>query len=99
MAWPTAIAEGRLRDAVRFRYLHTLQLLEARQLISPGKDKTNMDFLRELSRTAFHKPFAALITLHYEYVWYRESCRSATGSSPSWTISLPAFSQSIKQLS
>lgn len=93
----TAIAEGRLRDAVRFRYLHTLQLLEARQLIAPGKDKTNMDFLRELSRTAFHKPFAAL-TLHYEYVWYGKLPLS-NGQFTQLDDQFAAFSQSIKQLS
>ncbi len=64
-----AITAGNLREAVRMRYLQALQLLEGKQLIAPGKDKTNMDYLRELSTTAFHKPFAAL-TLHYEYVWY-----------------------------
>ena len=93
----TAVAEGRLRDAVRFRYLHTLQLLEARQLIAPGKDKTNMDFLRELSRTAFHKPFAAL-TLHYEYVWYGKLPLS-NGQFSQLDDQFAAFSQSIKQLS
>lgn len=64
-----AIAAGNWREAVRMRYLHSLQLLEAKQLIAPGKDKTNMDYLRELASTAWHKPFARL-TLHYEYVWY-----------------------------
>lgn len=64
-----AIAAGNWREAVRMRYLHSLQLLEAKQLIAPGKDKTNMDYLRELASTAWHKPFAKL-TLHYEYVWY-----------------------------
>ena len=64
-----AIAAGDWREAVRMRYLHSLQLLEAKQLIAPGKDKTNMDYLRELASTAWHKPFAKL-TLHYEYVWY-----------------------------
>lgn len=92
----TAAAEGRLRDAVRFRYLHTLQLLETRQLIAPGKDKTNMDFLRELSRTAFHKPFAAL-TLHYEYVWYGKLPLS-DGQYSRLDDQFAAFSQSIKQL-
>lgn len=65
----TAIAAGNWREAVRMRYLHSLQLLEAKQLIAPGKDKTNMDYLRELASTAWYKPFAKL-TLHYEYVWY-----------------------------
>ncbi|MBO9153088.1 DUF4129 domain-containing protein [Chitinophaga sp. GCM10012297] len=91
----SAAAEGRLRDAVRFRYLHTLQLLEARQLIAPGKDKTNMDFLRELSRTAFHKPFAAL-TLHYEYIWYGKLPLS-NGQFSHLDDQFAAFTQSIKQ--
>ena len=91
----SAIADGRLRDAVRFRYLHSLQLLEARELIAPGKDKTNMDFLRELSRTAFHKPFAAL-TLHYEYVWYGKAPLS-NGQFSLLDDQFAAFTQSIKQ--
>jgi hypothetical protein len=64
-----AIAAGNWREAVRMRYLHSLQLLEAKKLIAPGKDKTNMDYLRELASTNWYKPFASL-TLHYEYVWY-----------------------------
>ncbi len=64
-----AIAAGNLREAVRMRYLQSLQLLLDRELVAPGKDKTNTDYLRELAATSWHKPFAAL-TLHYEYVWY-----------------------------
>lgn len=64
-----AIAAGNFREAVRMRYLQTLQALENRQLIAPGKDKTNMDYLHELAATGWHKPFATL-TFHYEYVWY-----------------------------
>lgn len=64
-----ARSAGQLREAVRLRYLHTLQLLESAGLIIRTKDKTNMDYLRELGRTAFHQSFAA-ITLQYEYVWY-----------------------------
>lgn len=65
----SAIAAGDYRSAVRMRYLQALHILEIKELIAPGKDKTNMDFLRELSATAFHQPFAAL-TRHYEYIWY-----------------------------
>ncbi len=60
---------GQLREAVRYRYLHSLQLLEKAGLIARTKDKTNMDYLRELGRTGYHQPFAS-ITLQYEYVWY-----------------------------
>ncbi|WP_341838579.1 DUF4129 domain-containing protein [Chitinophaga pollutisoli] len=60
---------GQLREAVRLRYLHTLQLLEKRGLIARSKDKTNMDYLRELGRTTYHAAFS-VITLQYEYVWY-----------------------------
>lgn len=64
-----AIAAGNFREAVRIRYLQTLQALEKKELIAPGKDKTNMDYVRELAATGWHQPFAHL-TLHYEYVWY-----------------------------
>lgn len=60
---------GDYRSAVRMRYLQALHILQIKELIEPGKDKTNMDYLRELSATAFHQPFAAL-TRHYEYIWY-----------------------------
>lgn len=60
---------GQLREAVRLRYLHSLQLLESKGLIARSKDKTNMDYLRELGRTAYHAAFS-VITLQYEYVWY-----------------------------
>lgn len=64
-----AIGAGNFREAVRMRYLQALQTLENRSLITRGKDKTNMDYLRELQPTGWHKPFATL-TLHYEYIWY-----------------------------
>ncbi|WP_158618052.1 DUF4129 domain-containing protein [Chitinophaga lutea] len=80
-----AIAAGNLREAVRMRYLQSLELLLRRELIAPGKDKTNMDYLRELATTSWHKPFAAL-TLHYEYVWY--------GKLP---LSAPQFAQLDEQ--
>ena len=83
-------------DGGRLLHMHpALQLLEARELIAPGKDKTNMDFLRELSRTAFHKPFAAL-TLHYEYVWYGKAPLSS-GQFSQLDDQFAAFTQSIKQ--
>ena len=80
-----AIAAGDLREAVRMRYLQSLELLRQRELIGPGKDKTNMDYLRELATTGWHKPFAAL-TLHYEYIWY--------GKLP---LSAPQFAQLDQQ--
>lgn len=64
-----AAEAGDYRGAVRIRYLQALYILQEKELILPGKDKTNLDFLRELSATAFHRPFAAL-TRHYEYIWY-----------------------------
>lgn len=89
-----AIAAGNLREAVRLRYLQTLQSLENRRLIAPGKDKTNMDYLRELSATGWHKPFAAL-TLHYEYVWYGELPLS-TGQFSQLDEQFAAFKNSLR---
>ncbi|MGX5817956.1 DUF4129 domain-containing protein [Chitinophaga lutea] len=60
---------GDYREAVRLRYLQSLRHLEDRQLIALGKDKTNRDYVRALSATAWHKPFTVL-TRYYEYVWY-----------------------------
>lgn len=66
-----AIAAGNFRQAVRFLYLHSLEVLQGKQLIVPGVDKTNADYLRDLRNTRWHQPFS-MLTLAYEYVWYGE---------------------------
>nr|WP_295866534.1 hypothetical protein [uncultured Chitinophaga sp.] len=64
-----AIAAGEIRQAVRWWYLYTLFQLASRQLITPGREKTNNDYLRSMRNTPYYKTFSTL-TLDYEYIWY-----------------------------
>lgn len=64
-----AIAAGEIRQAIRWWYLYTLFQLASRQLITPGREKTNNDYLRSMRNTPYYKTFSTL-TLDYEYIWY-----------------------------
>lgn len=64
-----AIAAGEIRQAIRWWYLYTLFQLANRQLITPGREKTNNDYLRSMRNTPYYKAFSTL-TLDYEYIWY-----------------------------
>lgn len=64
-----AIATGEIRQAIRWWYLYTLFQLANRQLITPGREKTNNDYLRSMRNTPYYKMFSTL-TLDYEYIWY-----------------------------
>ncbi|SEW55432.1 DUF4129 domain-containing protein [Chitinophaga arvensicola] len=64
-----AVAAGETRQAIRWWYLYTLFQLAGRELIVPGKEKTNNDYLRSMRNSPLYKRFATL-TLDYEYIWY-----------------------------
>ena len=64
-----AIAAGDTRQAIRWWYLYTLFQLAGRQMIVPGREKTNNDYLRSMRSSPYYKKFATL-TLDYEYIWY-----------------------------
>jgi hypothetical protein len=66
-----ALQNGNYRLAVRYQYLQTLNKLAAKNLITLAADKTNYQYVRELSNKNHQNEFAAL-TLNYEYVWYGE---------------------------
>jgi len=66
-----AVSKGNYRLAVRYHYLQTLQKLALKGLIQFASDKTNYEYVRELSGKSFKNEFASL-TLNYEYVWYGE---------------------------
>ena len=57
------------RLAVRYSYLQTLQTLAGSGLVQFSADKTNYQYVNELSGKPYQNDFAAL-TLNYEYVWY-----------------------------
>lgn len=63
------VEKGNLNWAVRFLYLKLLQVLSKKQLIRWQKDKTNREYIQELSEKAFYNDFKQL-TSTYEYVWY-----------------------------
>lgn len=64
-----AVAAGDIRQAIRWWYLYTLFQLASHQLITPGREKTNNDYLRSMRSTPYYKTFSTL-TLEYEYIWY-----------------------------
>lgn len=66
-----AEATGNFRLAVRLGYLQVLRHLSERHLIAWQPEKTNHDYLRELSETRWAPDFATL-TRQFEYVWYGE---------------------------
>jgi hypothetical protein len=66
-----AVNAGDYRIAVRYYYLQTLQKLTAKGAIQFARDKTNYEYLKELSGRSYKNEFASL-TRNYEYVWYGE---------------------------
>ena len=55
--------------ASRYLYLKTLKSLYDKGLINFSPDKTNGEYLQEMSSNPYHGQFAAL-TRNYEYAWY-----------------------------
>jgi len=66
-----AIKEKDYRLAVRYLYLKSLQKLSEKGVVNFAVDKTNYQYVRELSSKSYKNTFATL-TLNYEYVWYGE---------------------------
>lgn len=66
-----ALQNNNYRLAIRYQYLRTLHLLAGKNLVQLSPDKTNFQYVREISNYNQQQDFAAL-TLHYEYVWYGE---------------------------
>jgi len=64
-----AIINKDFRLAIRYLYLQTLQMLSGGGLIQFSPDKTNYEYVKELSGKTHQNEFASL-TLNYEYVWY-----------------------------
>lgn len=66
-----ALQQRNYRLAVRYQYLNTLHKLADKKLVELAADKTNYQYVREISNPAYQNEFAGL-TLNYEYVWYGE---------------------------
>ena len=66
-----ALQNGNYRQAIRYQYLRTLHLLAGKDQVSLAQDKTNFQYVSEITNPEYRQAFAAL-TLNYEYVWYGE---------------------------
>jgi Domain of unknown function (DUF4129) len=66
-----AINAKNYRLAIRLVYLDLLKTLHEHKIIQWKKDKTNLDYLTELSKQSF-APEVRKITLGYERIWYGE---------------------------
>lgn len=64
-----AMHSNDVRLAVRYCYMHLLQLLQRHELIQYKIDKTNYDYYSELSSSPYKQPFKQL-SRQYEYTWY-----------------------------
>jgi hypothetical protein len=64
-----ALEASNYRLATRLLFLRLLRSMSERNIIQYEADKTNMDYLFELSRTKYFKDFSQA-SRHYEYVWY-----------------------------
>jgi uncharacterized protein YxeA len=66
------ITDGNFRLAVRLYFLGLLKELNEQGIILWKKDKTNHDYLSELSNKDFYYDEVRKLTLAYEQVWYGE---------------------------
>ena len=64
-----AATAGNYRLAVRLMFLRLLKNLSQKNIIQYGHDRTNFDYLLQLSSTRYYPDFFK-ITRHYEYSWY-----------------------------
>jgi len=66
-----SLQNNNYRQAVRYQYLRSLHLLAAKGFVELSPDKTNFQYVREISNRQYQEDFAT-VTLNYEYVWYGE---------------------------
>ncbi len=66
-----ALTAKEYRLAIRYQYLKTLKLLASKELISWDFDKTNTDYLNEISSIELKKAFKK-VSYVYDYIWYGE---------------------------
>ena len=64
-----AIDQKNYRLAIRFYYLNTIKQLEDKELISWEQQKTNEDYIKEISKESIKLAFIDLTRL-YDFVWY-----------------------------
>lgn len=64
-----ALEQQNYRSALRYGYLKTIKHLSEKGHIKRAPEKTNTDYLAELSQTEYETPFSKL-THWYDFVWY-----------------------------
>jgi hypothetical protein len=64
-----AVSSNNFRLAVRLMYLRTLKDLSDRNIINYTNEKTNSDYLFQLTGSPYYKNFFRL-TRNFEYTWY-----------------------------
>lgn len=64
-----ATTESNIPLAIRYSYMHLLQLLQQKQLINYSREKTNNQYYKELGDASLKAPFRQLAS-QYEYVYY-----------------------------
>jgi hypothetical protein len=64
-----AIDQKNYRLAIRYYYLNILKQLEDKKLITWEQQKTNEDYIKEISKEAIKTDFKDLTRL-YDFVWY-----------------------------
>ncbi len=63
--------EKKFRFAIRLHFLECLKLLDTNELLVWELQKTNRDYLQELSKHSLYLKFDELVTI-FDYVWYGE---------------------------
>ena len=66
------VEQQQYRLAIRLLYLKGIQQLREKEFIQYSKDKTNVDYLRDLNHTNFKSMFYR-VTHIYNYVWYGDT--------------------------
>lgn len=66
-----AVRSGDYRLGTRLLFLRLLKNLAEKNIIQYKQDRTNFDYLLQLSNTGYYKDFFRL-TRNYEYTWYGE---------------------------
>lgn len=66
-----AIKNQNYRLAIRYYYLQTLKYLTEKSIISWEPEKTNEDYIKEISKDSLSADFKN-VTKIYDYVWYGE---------------------------
>ena len=64
-----AISEKNYRFAIRLMFLRLLKDLSEKNIIQYKQDRTNFDYLAQVSATRYYPDFFRL-TRNYEYTWY-----------------------------